>query len=347
MRTLLTPLEIQLLEQQLLEAGENVKRRFRGCSADEIYTLAFSLLLRPDPFTILAKRPHYDSVPGELPLMLGTNERDLFAPVLTRLAQTLPKRARVFDVGGGDGKTTALLLAAAEAEVKLTLLEPNPAYTKMYRALLAKMPQHAMEATYDVGISDLMRDTETDFGESAFDLILCIHTLYFFERQRHDLGLLLRHLKPGGRLLLVVADESRGYTGRMVKRALELISSARANAFDERVADRHSVLGGPEETATAEAIGEALGQSVSIDHAGYDASRLYGATLEDLLCLAFITDLPFLTELSLEARVDCVTESLLEQPDVLGLAIEIDGPRSRMFSVIEPQFTIVLRRAPL
>src|ERR1700748_805825 len=100
------------------DALEITKNEFRSLDAHAQYTNAFARLLKWDPLDRVA--------------MLGTDQRELFIPVLKELIRA--QRGAVsgsfsfFDIGCGDGQTFAL--AADEFPDRATgvILDPNAYY---------------------------------------------------------------------------------------------------------------------------------------------------------------------------------------------------------------------------
>jgi hypothetical protein len=71
-------------------------------------------------------------------------------------------------------------------------------------------------------------------------------------------------------------------------------------------------------------------------------SRLYGHSLADLIALSTIT---VLSEVESMAKFETATDLLRHEPEAVDLRIEDDGPRKGMWSVAQPQWVSVVRRA--
>ncbi len=109
------------------EALELVLNEFTGLDAARQYHNAFARLLKPDPL---------DRV-----LMMGTDQRDLFVPVLrTTIAGSVPTGGHVLDFGAGDGQTFVLIADAVPAGTTVSFEEPDAHYVTDYRAMLAGQP---------------------------------------------------------------------------------------------------------------------------------------------------------------------------------------------------------------
>ena len=69
--------------------------------------------------------------------MMGTDQRDMFAPELRRVIETsVPADGHIFDFGAGDGQTFALVADSVPQGTCVSIEEPNPEYLANYRALL-------------------------------------------------------------------------------------------------------------------------------------------------------------------------------------------------------------------
>src|ERR687892_2559515 len=87
------------LTPQFDEALELVRKGSEGLDPPRQYRNAFARLLKPDPL-------------GRV-LMMGTDQRDMFAPELRRAIETsLSSDGQIFDFGAGDGQTFALVVDA-------------------------------------------------------------------------------------------------------------------------------------------------------------------------------------------------------------------------------------------
>src|SRR5690348_10924924 len=104
------------------DALEIVKNEFKSLDADAQYTNAFARLLKWDPLDRVA--------------MLGTDQRELFVPVLKKLirAQRLVASGSFsfFDIGCGDGQTFALAADEFPNGATGVILDPNAYYLAQY-----------------------------------------------------------------------------------------------------------------------------------------------------------------------------------------------------------------------
>jgi hypothetical protein len=155
---------------------------------------------------------------------------------------------------------------------------------------------------------------------------------------------MVRFLKPGGALFVVVTDETVGYTGLVLKSFIEGGGDTGDNARHLSViAERRRLLGLPAEGGGA--ISEMLraaGIPVEIE-VQRQPSRLYGHNLADLIALSIIAVLAGVEGLS---KFEAAAALLRHNPEAVDLRIEDDGPRKGMWSVTQPQWVSVFRREP-
>ena len=194
----------QDLALQFDEALELVRNEFEGLDAHRQYRNAFARLLKPDPL--------------ERVLMMGTDQRDMFVPELRRTIEgCVPCNGHIFDFGAGDGQTFALVAASVPQGTCVSIEEPNPEYVKNYVALL-KTQSHlrsgiALAAGFDEIDSAAARSKQLLPQDGTVDLALALHMIYFLDDLSSGMTRMVRFLKPGGALFLVVTDETVCYTG--------------------------------------------------------------------------------------------------------------------------------------
>ena len=236
------------LAAQFDEALELVRNEFEGLDPHRLYRNAFSRLLKPDPL-------------GRV-LMMGTDQRDLFVPQLRRVIETsVPANGHIFDFGAGDGQTVALVADSVAQGTRILLEEPNPEYLANYSAFLKTKAHLRSGLTLAVGFDEI-DETAADSGQKlpsdgSIDLALAMHMLYFVNDLTASVTRMVRFLKPGGVLFVVVTDETVGYTGLALKSFVERGGETGDNARHLSViAERRRLLGLPGEGGGA--IGEAL-----------------------------------------------------------------------------------------
>ena len=316
------------------DALELVRNEFSGLDAHQQYRNAFARLLKPDPL---------DRV-----LMMGTCQRDRFVPELRGVIErAVPRAGHILDVGAGDGQTFGLVAAAVPDGTRVSIEEPNPDYVAAYDAYLRSQPHlrvgMALVAGFDEIDGAAARAGASLPADGSVDLCLAMHMLFFVTDLPRALTRMVRFLKPGGVLFVVIADETVGYTGRVVQ---AFVDAGGTTGDDARhlaaMAERRRLVGSP-----AEGDGQVLGV---LEQAGLpidletvrQPSRLYGHTLGDLIALSAIT---VLSQVDDVRKFEVAADLLRHEPEAVDLRIEDEGPRTGMWSVTQPQWVAVLRRA--
>ncbi len=315
------------------EALALVRNEFDGLDPHRQYFNAFGRLLKPDPLHRV--------------LMMGTDQRDMFVPELRRAIETsVPSGGHIFDFGAGDGQTFALVADAVPHGTRVSIEEPNPEYLASYRAFLPTKTHLRTGAAVAAGFDEIDAAAESSGerlpADGSIDLALALHMIYFLDDIRVSLARMVRFLRPGGMLFLVVTDETVGYTGRALESFVQRGGDTGDNARHLAViTERRRLLGLPAEGGGA--ITEALaaaGTPVQID-LRRQQSRLYGHNLADLIALSSIALLAAVEGLE---KFEAAAALLRENPEAVDLRIEEDGPRQGMWSVTQPQWLAALRR---
>jgi SAM-dependent methyltransferase len=316
------------------EALELVRNEFEGLEPHRQYRNAFARLLKSDPL-------------GRVPMM-GTDQRDLFVPELRRVIEAcVPTDGHILDFGAGDGQTFALVAASVPEGTRVSIEEPNPGYVADYSVFLRNqahlLPGMALVAGFDEMDAAAARSEALLPEDGNIDLGLAIHMIYFLNDLPAGLTRMLRFLKLSGALVVVFADEINSYTGLVVKRFIEAGGDSGDNARHlAAISERRRLLGSPAEGGGG--ILEVLrnaGTPAVLD-AQRQPSRLYGHSLADLIALSTIT---VLSEVESMAKFETATDLLRHEPEAVDLRIEDDGPRKGMWSVAQPQWVSVVRRA--
>ena len=307
------------------EALQLVENEFNGLDGDRQYRNAFARLLKPDPL---------ERVP-----MLGTDQRDLFVPVLRALIpEAVAPGGRLFDVGGGDGQTFALLADRVPDGVTVSVLEPNRGYAQDYLAYLATQRHLAAAPPMVTGFEQIDGAGAAPPEDGSVDLVLALHMLYFLADPGAGIVRMARLLKPGGALCVVAADETDGYTGHALRAFLESRSAQGSDdGYPAAIARRESLLGG----AVLEPLADALPQAAFELDVQLQPSRLYGHTLADLIALSAIAELAAVEG---TGKFTAVADLLRDRPETVDLRIEDGGPRKGMWSVSQPQHLAILHR---
>jgi SAM-dependent methyltransferase len=321
------------LTSQFDDALELVRNEFEGLDPHRQYRNAFARLLKPDPL-------------GRV-LMMGTDQRDMFVPELRRAIETsVPSNGHIFDFGAGDGQTFALVADSVPQGTRVSIEEPNPDYLANYRAFLKTKthlrPGIALAAEFDEIDAAAERAGETLPSDGSIDLGLALHMIYFVNDLSTSVRRMVRFLKPGGVLFVVVTDETVGYTGLALKSFIDHGGDTGDNTQNLSViVERRRLLGLPAESggAIAEVL-DAAGTPVEIN-VRRQPSRLYGHNLADLIALSSIALLGSVESLE---KFEVAAALLRHNPETVDLRIEDDGPRKGMWSVTQPQWVAALRR---
>jgi len=321
------------LAVQFEDALELVRNEFEGLDLHRQYHNAFARLLKADPL-------------GRV-LMMGTDQRDMFVPELRRVIETsVPSDGHIFDFGAGDGQTFALVADSVPQGTRISIEEPNPEYLASYRAFLETKahlkPGMTLGAEFDEIDTAAERSGQKLPPDGCIDLGLALHMIYFVNDVPTSITRMVRFLKPGGVLFVVVTDETVGYTGVALKSFIEHGGDTGDNARHLSViAERRRLLGLPTEgggaiTKVLEAAGTPVEMSVQ-----RQPSRLYGHNLADLISLSSIALLASVEGLEKFAAAAAL---LRHNPEAVNLSIEDDGPRKGMWSVTQPQWIASFRR---
>ena len=321
------------LAPQLDDALQIVSNEFDGLDAHRGYHNAFARALKPDPL-------------GRV-LMLGTDQRDLFVPLLRRtVAEHVPAGGQIFDIGAGDGQTFGYIADAVPAGTTVSIAEPNPAYLAAYQGFLERQPNLRGGAAALAGLDTLDEEATGSVDDlprpGSVDVALGLHMIYFATDVARSLRAILRFLKPGGVYVNVVTDETTAYNGAVLRSFVESGGDTGNNdrcfaAMDERrrlLAPEAEGGGGLARAAAAAGI------EVEVD-AIRQASRMYGHSLIDLLALANIS---VLTGHAGTQKFESAAKTLRDRPEEVDLRIETEGPRTGMWSVVQPQWVTQIRR---
>ncbi len=321
------------LDPQWDDALQIVCNEFEGLDTYRGYHNAFARVLKPDPL-------------GRV-LMLGTDQRDLFVPLLRRtVAEEVPADGRIFDIGAGDGQTFAYIADAVPAGTTVSIAEPNPAYLAAYQGFLERHPHLRSGTATPAGLDDIDEEATDSVGAlpepGSIDVALGLHMIYFATDPARSLRAILRFLKPGGVYVNVATDEETAYSGAVLRSFVESGGDTGDNhRHGAAIAERRRLLAPESEGGGGLApAAAAAGIEVEVD-ALRQPSRMYGHSLADLLALANISVLtghPGTQKFESAARV------LRDHPEDVDLRIETEGPRTGMWSVTQPQWVTRVRR---
>jgi hypothetical protein len=236
--------------------------------------------------------------------------------------------------------------ASVPKGTRVSIEEPNSEYLADYIAFLRTQahlrPGIALAAAFDEIDSAAARSGETLPQDGSVDLGLALYMIYFVDDLPSSMTRMVRFLKPGGALFVVVADETIGYTGLVLNSFIAGGGDTGDNARHLSViAERCRLLGLPAEGGGAiiEML-RAAGVPAELE-VQRQPSRLYGHNLADLIALSAISVLSGVEGLG---KFEAAAAVLRHKPEAVDLRIENDGPRKGMWSVTQPQWVAVLRR---
>jgi len=321
------------LSPQLDDALEIVCNEFEGLDPHRSYHNAFARALKPDPL-------------GRV-LMLGTDQRDLFVPLLRRTVQEyVPAGGQIFDFGAGDGQTFGYVADAVPAGTTVSIEEPNPAYRVAYQAFLERQPhlRSGIAVSSDLDeLDDHAARNAVDFPEpGSMDMALGLHMIYFATDLTRSLCGILRFLKPGGVYFNVVTDEATAYSGAGLRSFIGSGGDTGNNEGWLAAMDERRRLLAPESEGGGGLVDAARAGGIEVEaEAVRQPSRMYGHSLTDLLALSNIS---VLTGSPGTGKFESAAQTLRDHPEDVDLRIETDGPRMGMWSVVQPQWVTQVRR---
>ncbi|MDA2991912.1 MAG: class I SAM-dependent methyltransferase, partial [Actinomycetota bacterium] len=254
---------------------------------------------------------------------------------------------QIFDIGAGDGQTFGYIADAVPAGTTVSIAEPNPAYLAAYQGFLERQPHLRGGAAVLAGLDALDEEATGGVGDfpepGSVDVALGLHMIYFATDVTRSLRSILRFLKPGGVYVNVVTDETTAFNGAVLRSFVESGGDTGNNdrcfaAMDER---RHLLAPESEGGGELARAAAAAGIEVEVD-AIRQASRMYGNSLIDLLALANIS---MLNGQAGTRKFESAAKVLRDRPEEVDLRIETEGPRTGMWSVVQPQWVTRVRRA--
>lgn len=321
------------LGPQLDDALELVCNEFESLDPHRQYHNAFARVLKPDPL-------------GRV-LMMGTDQRDLFVPLLRQaIATYVPPAGQIFDFGAGDGQTFAYVADSVPAGTTVSIEEPNPGYLAAYQAFLVRQTHLRAGVAIGAGLDELAGAATRSAVElpeqGSIDLALGMHMIYFVADVEASLGTMVEFVKPGGAFFTVVTDETTAYGGSVLRTFIEAGGDTGDNdRCLAAIGERRRFL-----APTSEGGGELAG---ALDARGITAeiesvrqeSRMYGHTLADLLAIA---NIGVLSNVPGTEKFESAAKTLRDRAGEVGLRVETDGPRAGMWSVMQPQWVTLIRR---
>jgi len=324
---------------------------FRSLNGGEVHEAAFSRVLKPNPYVAfhLPKTGHNRDV-----FMLGTDQRDYFVPIVREEARRLSDGDPVFDIGCGDGQTTARAFENIQCKPVANILDPNEAYIADYEKLIdtGVIPLSRGQCFAERIDRFIDRSAGEDSVRSLFNrhaLCLVLHSLYFTADSARLMNFVLDCLRPGGRAIVVFADEKGGYTGTLARLYYESRDRAAGGDRRRKIERRFELFGIGDEPMTVSQSAAALRKGLErsdfrVFAAQCHESRMYGNDLGDILALGFIADMGELEDCPLADSIAFVGEALFRHPERFDLALETEGIRAGMLSVLQPQYYVCIEK---
>ena len=308
-----------LTPERLEEARLLIRHEFDGLDAHAQYFNAFARLLKADPLGRVA--------------MLGADQRDQFAPLIREtLAAGLQKPLAILDIGCGDGVTFDLFADAIPVGSTIDLIDPNADSIAAYAGRLARRGNVRLRNRHVAGFAPGAGAFEPPLAE-RYDVILVLHSLYFFDDLAASMADLTARLSPGGVMIVVFADETVAHTGVCYRAYVETIDAALAAAHAGACAERLAFF-------EAGASDRLAGAEISVVR---QPTRLFGHSLADLVALSNIAGLIAYDGVD---KYDAALGLLARAPERLGFRVETDpaSPRYGMLSVQQPQLVCRITR---
>jgi SAM-dependent methyltransferase len=151
---------------------------------------------------------HYDGLPGALTAVTGlvTGHEALAGRLIRPTAFDVRGCKRILDAGCGNGRYSRFLLRHADADAVITSFDLSP-----------RMLDRARKRLRNDRVSHVVADlTKLPYPDGHFDAIVCGWVLEHLPDPRPGLRELARVLGPGGKLLLMVTEDT--FTGAMCSR---------------------------------------------------------------------------------------------------------------------------------
>jgi SAM-dependent methyltransferase len=319
---------IQLPLERVDEARLLIRHEFAGLDAHQQYYNAFSRLLKWDPLRRVT--------------MLGTDQRDQFVPLIRQALSNLPRKpAAILDVGCGDGATFDLFADVVPPGSLIDLIDPNADYVAAYKSRTLLRNNIKVRNCHVAGF--VPDPTDTGYSPKLsrdYNVIFCLHSVYFFDDLSKAVRDLYARLSPGGIIIIVFADETVAYTGVCHRLFLERSDSDKA-AADASLCDQRLRLFGGTPSVVEPGVSRLLaGARVA---ALRQDTRLFGHSIADLVALSNIAGLADHGGIE---KFEAALGLLATDAGRVSFRIETDAttPRFGMMSVQQPQVVCSIQK---
>jgi ubiquinone/menaquinone biosynthesis C-methylase UbiE len=187
-----------------------VSRQAGACSRPGLRGLLESKDPARRPFTEYRRRvrKHYDGLPGALTAVTGllTGHEALAGRLISPSGFDVRGCKRILDAGCGNGRYSRFLLREADENALITAFD----YSQ-------QMLRRARLRLQDDRVSQVAADlTRLPYPDACFDAIVCGWVLEHLPDPQPGLRELARALQPGGKLLLMVTEDT--FNGAMCSR---------------------------------------------------------------------------------------------------------------------------------
>jgi ubiquinone/menaquinone biosynthesis C-methylase UbiE len=151
---------------------------------------------------------HYDGLAGELTHLTGilTGHAVLAGRVFRPTAFDIRGCKRILDAGCGNGRYTKCLLRQADPDAFITAFD-------LSQRMLRRARKHVRSGRVSLSAADV---TRLPYPDEYFDCVVCGWMLEHLPDPRPGLRQLSRILRPGGKMLLMVTEDT--VTGAMCSR---------------------------------------------------------------------------------------------------------------------------------
>jgi ubiquinone/menaquinone biosynthesis C-methylase UbiE len=139
----------------------------------------------------------------------------------------IEKQFSILDVGCGGGRTIQKLAALAPEGIVhgVDYAEGSVAASRNTNARLIKMGRVEIRCA---SVSQL------PFSDNSFDLVTAVETQYYWPDLIKDMQEVLRVLKPGGTLIVILESYEQGTRNRLQKPIMKLLKSTTLNVDEHR-----------------------------------------------------------------------------------------------------------------
>jgi ubiquinone/menaquinone biosynthesis C-methylase UbiE len=139
----------------------------------------------------------------------------------------IEERFTILDVGCGGGRTIEKMAAIASRGMVYGV-----DYAK--GSVAASRSKNAQ--LIQVGRVEIKQGSvsELPFQDNKFDLVTAVETQYYWPDLVHDMQEVLRVLKPGGRLVVILESYKKGIRNKLEQPAMKLLGTSNLSADEQR-----------------------------------------------------------------------------------------------------------------